>query len=182
MSDRVSRLAEIRKRREARGGSAKEEGGERSGVTSLREDGLVSAGNAGVGGVSENTLDPGQGQTELRIEDENTRGETKNGNLHNIESVKEPESQQATLEEQTREFVKTRESDSVMKPDNVKEINENTYEDAEQATSKVSKAVISHNSDLKEDLHPLYMRAHHGTERAVNRIIQRRYQESLEEA
>lgn len=40
---------------------------------------------------------------------------------------------------------------------------------------------ITYNSDLKADLKQLHDRAQHGTERAINSIIQRKYQESLTE-
>lgn len=48
-----------------------------------------------------------------------------------------------------------------------------------ETSESAPKAAVSYNSDLKKDLAQLYGRAHHGTERAINAIIQKKYQESM---
>lgn len=141
---RVSRLAEIRKRRDAKSGN----------------DGLKEG-----GGVKNDVSS--ELNAEIKLRDTGSRDEVADNEKDAADVV-----QQTATSQQIPDALASDDQERLYR-----EIYDQTgvFESEGVQTEKA----ISYNSDLKEDLAPLYERARHGTERAINVIIQKKYQESV---
>lgn len=143
MSSRVSRLAQIRQRRNK----------------TTEDGGAAASATAGVDSLQESTSnDTGV----IIAETQDVADETEPVVDQSVADPEPRDPNAIDLAEQDEHFRDIYEQTGVF---------EATKTDSEQA--------ISYNSDLKDDLAPLYGRARHGTDRAINAIIQRKVREDL---
>lgn len=170
---RVSRLEEIRKRREVKSGNVElteepengklEKAPVEKGVNDLKEievqENVMNNLNDlnEVNNLKEKTVDRSQEETDRKPE----QNETSNRNAINESSI-QPIPNALNAEEQEKLFRDVYDQTGVFEPERIQPEKSSSY-----------------NSDLKNDLAPLYNRARHGTERAINAIIQKKYQESM---
>lgn len=161
---RVSRLSEIRKRRAA--GSGKEEAGN-------LEDSVD--GN----GVKQN-----EKVTDAKVNDEKVNDESVEKNsvsqTQEVFGVK-PQKEVGSADSYNDVESAVEHIPNALNAEDQERLYRDIYNQTglfEAEETQPAKA-ISYNSDLKDDLAPLYNRARHGTERAINAVIQRKYHESL---
>lgn len=160
---RVSRLSEIRKRRAGGNGNDVKEGE----ITNVEDsvDGSVEQNDKKVKmndeKVNEQTVEKNGVRQTQEVSGVKANQEENSGNHNDVQSSGEHIPNALDAEDQERLY---------------RDIyNQTGMFEAEEIPAKA----INYNSDLKDDLAPLYNRARHGTEKAINAVIQRKYQESL---